>query len=47
MSETEGTRRRIKFCEKHWSWLCGVGQGKCQAEVDPPAPAGDSGGERG
>ncbi len=22
-----------EFCERHFSWLCGNGQGQCQAEV--------------
>lgn len=25
----------VVFCERHFSWLCGVGQGKCQTEAAP------------
>lgn len=33
---------RIIFCERHWSWLCGVGQGKCQSEAAVTDVNGDS-----
>ncbi len=29
MPHTDG---RGSFCERHFSWLCGCGQGRCQEE---------------
>ena len=39
MSEPSNAPRPGEFCERHWSWKCQAGQGKCTAPTATDAPA--------